>query len=119
MDYKSQVTGIGPMALDFLSENMVIIFNDNAPKELAEISILHSVIQVEKDIKVGDVIIIGSKDYIVTAVGDEANKTFRSLGHCTFKFTAKDEAELPGHIELSGDGLPDIKVGDMLEIIFT
>ncbi len=119
MDYKSRVTGIGPMALDFLSENMIIIFNDNAPKELAEISILHTAGEVDTDIKVGDVIIMGSKDYIVTAVGDEANKTFKSLGHCTFMFTGKNEAELPGHIELFGNGLPDFKIGDILEIIFT
>lgn len=119
MDYKSTITGIGPMALDFLNESMLIIFNDNAPKELAEISILHSACEVDNDIKVDDVIIIAGKEYIVTAVGDEANKTFKQLGHCTFKFTGKNEAELPGHVELSGDGIPDIKIGDRLEILFT
>lgn len=119
MDYKSRITALGPMALDFLSESMIILFNDNAPKELAEISVLHTACEVEKDIKVGDVIIIGNKDYVVTAIGGEANKTFKSLGHCTLKFTGKEEAELPGHIELSGDGIPEIKIGSVLEIIFT
>ena len=67
----------------------------------------------------GDVVAIGDVSYIVTAVGEEANKTFSTMGHCTFKFTGKPEVELPGHIELSGEGLPEIKIGDMLEIMFT
>ena len=119
MDYKSQITGLGPMALDFLEENMIIVFNDNAPEELAELSVLHKECQVDQDIKAGDVVAIGNKSYIVTAVGEEANKTFQTMGHCTLKFTGKTEVELPGHIELSGDGIPEIKVGDMLEIMFT
>ena len=119
MDYKSQITGMGPMALDFLGENMIIVFNDNAPSELAELSILHKECKVDQDIKVGDVVAIGNGSFLVTAVGEEANKTFQTMGHCTFKFTGKPEVELPGHIELSGEGLPEIKIGDMLEIMFT
>ena len=120
MDYKSQITGFGPLALDFLGENMIIVFNDNSPSELAELSVLHRVSPVDQDIRTGDVVIFGDYSYVVTAVGEEANKTFRTMGHCTFKFTGKVEVELPGHIELSGSALPaDIKIGDMLEIIFT
>ncbi len=119
MDYKSQITGIGPMAMDFLDEKMIIVFNDNAPSELAELSILHKECPVDREIKMGDVVAIGNESYIVTAVGEEANKTFSTMGHCTFKFTGKSEVELPGHIELSGEEVPAIKIGDMLEIIFT
>lgn len=119
MDYKSQITGLGPMALDFMEEKMIIVFNDNAPSELAELSVLHQACPLDQDIQVGDVIAIGNGSYIVTAVGEEANKTFSTMGHCTLKFTGKTEVDLPGHIELSGESLPEIKVGDMLEIIFT
>lgn len=119
MDYKSLITGIGPMALDFLSEDMIIVFNENAPAELAELSILHKECQVEREIREGDVVAFGNSSYVVTAVGEEANHTFRAMGHCTFKFTGKSEVELPGHIELSGEGPPEIKIGDMLEIMFT
>ncbi len=119
MDYKATITGIGPMALDFLSESMLIVFNENAPAELAEIAVLHKECLVEKDIKVGDVVAFGDSSYVVTAVGEEANHTFKKMGHCTFKFTGKDAVELPGHIELSGESLPDIKIGDMLEVMFT
>ncbi|HWQ79337.1 MAG TPA: PTS glucitol/sorbitol transporter subunit IIA [Anaerovoracaceae bacterium] len=119
MDYKSQITGFGPLALDFLGEDMIIVFNDNAPSELAELSVLHRESPVDRDIRAGDVVIFGDYSYVVTAVGEEANRTFRTMGHCTFKFTGKEQTELPGHIELSGQELPVMKIGDLLEIIFT
>lgn len=118
MKYSTTITKIGDMALDFLSADFIIIFNDNAPAELAEISVLHTIEAVEQDIKIGDTIIIGGKKYSVTAVGEEANKTFRTMGHCTLKFTGMPEAELPGHIELKGEGNPEIRIGDVIEIIF-
>jgi glucitol/sorbitol PTS system EIIA component len=118
MNYKAVITNIGEMALDFISDSMLIVFNDNAPGELAEISVLHSIEPVHQDIKAGDVLIISGNKYKITVVGEEANKTFRSMGHCTFKFTGGAEAELPGQIEVEGGGIPDIRVGDTLEIIY-
>lgn len=118
MRYSSTITGIGDMAMDFLSAGFIIIFNDNAPAELAELSVLHTIKAVEQDIRTGDTVIIGGKKYSVTAVGEEANKTFKTMGHCTLKFTGMTEAELPGHIELEGEGNPDIRIGDVIEIIY-
>ncbi|MHB1393582.1 MAG: PTS glucitol/sorbitol transporter subunit IIA [Clostridia bacterium] len=118
MNYKAVITKIGEMALDFVSDSMLIVFNDNAPAELAEISVLHSVEPVHQDIKSGDDLVISGKKYKITAVGEEANKTFKAIGHCTFKFTGGAEAELPGQIEVDGEGMPDIRVGDTLEIIY-
>ncbi|SHJ36795.1 PTS system, glucitol/sorbitol-specific IIA component [Geosporobacter subterraneus DSM 17957] len=114
MKYQSTISGLGELALDFAADNLLIFFNENAPAELAEISILHTIEELSEDIEVGDVIILSNQEYRVTAVGEEANKTFRQMGHCTFKFTGKSEAELPGHIELQGNRMPDIKVGDLL-----
>ena len=119
MDYKAVFTKIGSLAPDFLGENIVIVFNDNAPKDLAEISYLHSIVNIDRDVRVGDVVALGSKDYVVTAVGEEANATFKKMGHCTFKFTGENETELPGQIELGGAVLPDIQVGDLFEVYFT
>ena len=118
MDYRSEITAMGPMARDFLDEDMLIVFNDNAPSELAELSVLHSISPVDRDIRPGDTVILGQSRYTVTAVGEEANHTFRTMGHCTFKFTGKSETELPGHVELSGQAPPDIKIGDVFQILF-
>ncbi|WP_434578205.1 PTS glucitol/sorbitol transporter subunit IIA [Thermoanaerobacterium thermosaccharolyticum] len=117
MKYKSIITSIGILVPDFLNEKMMIIFNNNAPKELEEMSVLHTIVEFDQKIEVGDIFVIGEKKYKVTAVGDDANKTFKELGHCTLKFTGRHEVELPGQIELLGDEIPKIKIGDILGIL--
>lgn len=119
MDYKAKFTGIGEMASEFLSEKFLIVFNNNAPAELAEISYTHTIASLDQDVKPGDVVIFGTKQYIVTAVGEEANQTLRNMGHCTFSFEGKDTVTLPGHIQLKGDSVPSINIGDSFEILFT
>ena len=118
MSYESEITGFGDLALDFLNENMLIMFNDNAPPELAELSVLHSEQPLEQDVHVGDKIVLGSYEYEVTAIGDEANATLKSMGHCCLMFNGLDEALLPGQIELKGSELPRLKEGDYFKIYF-
>jgi len=116
MKYQAKVTGIGEMAMEMLDLDMLIIFNDNAPQELAEISVLHSIEEMEHEVEVGDTVQFGESTYTVTAVGGEANHTLKLLGHCSFKFSGNAEAQLPGQIELSGNGHPTIKIGDEIII---
>lgn len=118
MDYKSKIIGFGDIALDFLSEKMLILFNEDAPLELAELSVLHEKKELDSEIKVGDFISLGDNDYVVTAVGAEANDTFKMLGHCCLVFGGKDEVELPGQIQLKGEKLPELKQGDYIQIKF-
>ena len=49
MKYKATITGLGECALDFLDEccNFIIIFNEDAPPELADISVLHTKSEVK------------------------------------------------------------------------
>lgn len=120
MDYKSTVTTIGPLVEEMVAEgNFIIVFNENAPESLAEMSILHTICEMDQEIKPGDVVIFGNNQYIVTAVGEEANHTLKAMGHCSFKFTGRENVELPGQIELSGGDIPEIKPGDQFEILFT
>lgn len=120
MKYTSEITGWGSEAKAFLKElNYIILFNDTAPSELAEISILHSAAELKADIKVGDTFIIGNKVFEVTAVGDEALHTFKELGHATINFAGRDIPDLPGHIMLKGEEPlieEDIQKGVKIEI---
>lgn len=120
MKYYAEITGWGDEAKAFLKElNYIILFNDNAPSELAEISILHSIGEMKGDIEVGDTIIIAEKAFEVTAIGDEAQKTFKELGHATINFAGRDVPDLPGHIMLKGDEAlteDDIVKGAKIEI---
>lgn len=114
--YQSTITGIGALALDFLDENMLILFGQQAPSELAEISVLHSTLLSDQNIELGDFFCIGNEKYIVTAVGSEVNHTFQTMGHCTLSFKGRAEATMPGILELKGNRLPQITIGNYIQI---
>ena len=116
MKYSVNVVKLGEMVEEFIGEKMLIIFNENAPEELAEISVLHTKDVLKEDVEVGDTMTIGDVKYEVVAVGWEANKTLRELGHCTFKFKDSDTADLPGVINLKGEELKEIKIGETISI---
>jgi len=116
LKYKSTVTFLGEMVSDFLAEDFVIIFNDNAPSAMAEISVLHTIEEMNGLIEIGDQIRIGENIFFATAVGSDANRTFSELGHCTLKFTGNTEVQLEGQVELKGNGTPKIEIGDVIEI---
>ena len=122
MKYHTKVTGWGEDALEFLSEDMnfIVIFNENAPEELKEISVLHTISQLGEDPAPGDTLILGGKVFDITAVGEEAKHTLRTLGHCTINFNGGNEAERPGMIMVKGDEpftREDVKIGMEIEII--
>lgn len=121
MKYHSEIVGWGKEALCFLADkdmNFVILFNEGAPKELAEISILHTKAPLLTELAVGDTLMLCGKVFTITAIGDEARETFRELGHCTLSFQGGGEAERPGCIMLEGEPLvaEDIVRGGTIEI---
>ena len=106
MKYHTIITGWGDAALDFLEDpeaNFIIIFNDDAPPELAEVSVLHTKEQLLAIPAAGDTVLIGEKVFDITAVGEEAKSTLRTLGHCTLCFKGGSVPERPGCIMLAGE----------------
>ena len=116
MKYEVTVTGLGDMALAFLDPAMemrfVILFNDDAPAELAELAILHTKAELTEAPAPGDTMKIGEKTYKITAVGDEAIHTLKELGHCTLAFTADTEPYRPGCINLDGEIITEADLAD-------
>ena len=116
MKYDVTVTGLGDMALAFLDPAMemrfVILFNDDAPAELAELAILHTKAELTEAPAPGDTMKIGAKTYKITAVGDEAIHTLKELGHCTLAFTADTEPYRPGCINLDGEIITEADVAN-------
>lgn len=105
MKFQVTIIGHGAEALEFLDNpenSFFILFNENAPEELAEISVLHTISAVYKDPAPGDTMKIGEKEFKITAVGVEAPYTLREMGHCTVNFGGGEEAALPGCIMLEG-----------------
>lgn len=122
MKYSSEITGFGPEAFEFLEPeialNFVIIFNEDAPPELAELAILHKKEKLIAPPAKGDILMVGENVYTITAVGDEVQHTLAELGHCTLAFGGGEEAFRSGCIMLEGPMLSkdSVKIGDRIEI---
>ncbi|WP_196593831.1 PTS glucitol/sorbitol transporter subunit IIA [Pectinatus sottacetonis] len=116
MKYSVKITNVGSMANDLLSAGDMIIFEQCEMEALAEVCFMHTKGILNTDIVIGDKVLIGSSAYIIAAVGNEAQHTLKTLGHCTFKFTDDMKPQLPGHINLKGNGLPAPKIGDIISI---
>ncbi len=122
MKYDVTITGLGPMALEFLGPEMdmkfVIVFNEDAPPELAELAILHTNGVLTEAPAAGDTMKIGKKTYKITAVGDEAVQTLETLGHCTLAFNPDTTPFRPGCIMLDGEPVTaeDLANGETIQI---
>lgn len=116
--YISQITAIGPLAAEMAEQQMMVLFGDDAPEAVAEIAVMHSGQTLERDIASGDEMIVGEQVFTVTAVGSEANRTFRAMGHCTLVFTGANEVALPGQIALGGGKAPVVRAGEDLMVVF-
>lgn len=108
--YLTEVTNIGPEVEELLEEaGTLVLFEEGAPPELAEISILHEHSEKrEEPPEVGDIMVIDSREFRITAVGDSAWKNMLKLGHASFKFNGAKEVELPGEICVEESGSEDI-----------
>ena len=96
MKYQSKIVGLGPDALAFLDDedmNFIIIFNEDAPPELAELSVLHTKAELKEDPAVGDTFRIGKKEYKVSAVGWEAPHTLSQLALWILKVEMKQNVQ--------------------------
>lgn len=122
MKYDVTITGRGSMAMEFLAPEMemqfVILFNDDAPADLADLAILHTAGTLTEAPVPGDTMKIGEKTYKITAVGDEAVHTLETLGHCTLAFSADTEPYRPGCLMLDGEIITaeDVADGAVIQI---
>jgi glucitol/sorbitol PTS system EIIA component len=120
--YMTEVTNVGPEVEELLEEaGTLVLFEEGAPPELAEMSVLHEHSESREDPpEVGDMMVIDGREFRITAVGDSAWKNMLKLGHASFKFNGAQEVELPGEICLeepgSGDIGESIRPGVRLEI---
>ncbi len=108
--YLTEVTEIGPEVAEFLEAGLLILFQAGAPPELAEIAVLHEPISGPREDppEPGDVLVIGVREFLITAIGSKAWQNIKDLGHAVFKFSGSQEAELPGEINLEERGAEDL-----------
>ena len=97
---ETRLTAIGPEVADLAEGGVVILFEDGAPPELAEVSVLHKTVQgagAEAPAP-GASIAIGPVRASVTAVGATAWAKVRDMGHVVISFNGASQAERPGEI---------------------
>lgn len=97
------------------NESMMILFNENSPQELKDISVVHNG-RAEGEVKAGDIMELGDESYSILFVGGKANETLRELGHATFQFNGEDNSDLPGTICLEKKEIPDLEIGQKVII---
>ena len=116
LKYQTTVTAVGPMAVEFAAEGILVFFGTDAPEELHDFAILHEHTPNEDDVVPGDTLEIAGVDYTVTGVGDVANDNLRNLGHLVVKFNGLTETELPGEVSVTEGTAPGIEPGTVIRI---
>ncbi|QHZ48455.1 PTS glucitol/sorbitol transporter subunit IIA [Bacillus sp. NSP9.1] len=115
--YKSTVREIGPLALSFEEENIVILYGPQAPRELREVSIIHENDggESEEPIQEGGKLVIDDQEFTINKVGSSANDNLKELGHISIYFTEPFAEVLPGAVFASPHRLPVFKEGSTIE----
>lgn len=113
--YHTQVTKVGKSAFAFLAEKIVILFKDNAPKDLRDYCVLHSENQLSHVIQEEDVLMVGDIEYKILYVGSEVQRNLENLGHITLRFTGIT-GNLSGSVYVEDKEAPPIQAGDSIAI---
>lgn len=114
--YSTTVSNIGSEAELFKEEQMIILFGENAPAELADYCYNIQVNPLNGQITPGQHIYFNDAAYEITAVGNVVEKNLADLGHITIRFNGETEAELAGTLYVQAKELPAIGVGTNLTI---
>ena len=116
--YECKVKDQGECAEEFLeSENIFVIFGDNAPPEIKDYCYWIDLSPINGTIAPGQYLRVDGQSYRITAVGYEAPITRANLGHCTFNFNGLTEADLPGTIYVESKPMPAVKQGTVIQIV--
>lgn len=113
---RTRVTSIGQGVEEFRAAQILVFFQDGAPEELAEFSILHAAEINLATVAPGDSLHLGDETFGVLAVGDVANENLANLGHLVVKANGLTQPEMPGDVCVESRPLPGMNVGDLIEI---
>jgi PTS system glucitol/sorbitol-specific IIA component len=115
--YESSVTGVGGQVEAFLDHGLLILFRDDSPKELHDISVLHRPTVADEGPRAGDTIVLGDHGMTILAVGDVVADNLLNLGHLDLKADGMTEPKLPGDVCVEPQTLPLLKAGDSIRIV--
>ena len=113
---RSRVTSVGEGVEEFRAARILVFFQDGAPEELAEFSILHLADINLATVAPGDTLWLGAASFGVLAVGDVANQNLANLGHLVVKANGLTQPEMLGDVCVEAKPLPRLHIGDSIKI---
>lgn len=115
--FETTVNGYGENAAAFKEENMVVLFGNNAPADLADFCYIIDINPINGDIEEGNVLVLDNTEYIITAVGNVVKTNLKNLGHITLNFNGDTDAEVAGTLYVEKKEIVDLKKGSLVKII--
>ncbi|MEI7170829.1 PTS glucitol/sorbitol transporter subunit IIA [Pectobacterium parmentieri] len=100
--WQATISTVGENAALFLAEKRLILFSDNAPKDIGDYCITHHDGELIQPLSVQQKITLFGITYSISAIGDVASQNLKELGHITLLFDGAEKAELPGTVHLIG-----------------
>ncbi|WP_170291844.1 PTS glucitol/sorbitol transporter subunit IIA [Heliobacterium mobile] len=114
--YEVVVNEIGESIAQLLIQDMLVLFDEDAPTDLSGFAVCHSKGSFTEQVAVGDMFYLGDRSYRITAVGHQVNHILNQMGHATIKFDGADLTRLPGYIHVKGDDPVHISLGEKIVI---
>ena len=115
--FETKVNRYGENAAAFKEENMVVLFGNDAPADLADFCYIIDVNPINGEIEAGDILSLDDSEYAITAVGNVVKTNLTNLGHITLNFNGETEAEVAGTLYVEKKEIVDLKEGSIVKII--
>ncbi|HEU0101975.1 MAG TPA: PTS glucitol/sorbitol transporter subunit IIA [Mycobacteriales bacterium] len=115
--YATQVVAVGALAAQLVAGGVLVLFDEHAPEELHEISVLHRPSTALAGPAPGDRIVIGDVELPVLAVGDVVADNLLQLGHLDVKADGRSTPAMPGDVCVPEGPLPEMAVGQRIRVL--
>lgn len=72
MKYEVNISGIGSLVKELMDESNCFIIYDEIinDDDLKDIFVIYLIVMLKSDVEIGDIFIIGNRDYCIVLVGD-------------------------------------------------
>ncbi|EBM4472316.1 PTS sorbitol transporter [Salmonella enterica] len=102
--YNARIVRTGPFVADGLADNMLITFDAAGPADCLDYALVLSPVFKHPTLQIlpGDRLQVAGEEYLITAIGREAQHNLYELGHLTLLFDASLFARHAGCLHLSG-----------------
>ncbi|AXQ77841.1 PTS sorbitol transporter subunit IIA [Streptococcus chenjunshii] len=115
--FEATVLAVGPEAPGMITDaNMLILFGEEAPDDLAEYCYKIDNKNVTGPIQVGGRLVVDGVNCAITAVGNVVEKNLQGLGHITVSLDGSEQGSLPGTLHVAPQTEIKLKEGSVIQL---